>query len=124
MKARIILKPVFITLLMLWGVTTTQQVSADQAYLVKNVDKSDVLNIRKYPGSKSKIIATIPPTGSAIHVKNKKVRNGSSTWVQVEWQGVNGWVNKYFLMLGSASSAKAASTGRGGSQHTHPKNKE
>jgi uncharacterized protein YgiM (DUF1202 family) len=106
--------------LMLCGFLTTEQVFANQAYSVKGVGKSDVLNVRKYPGYKSKIIATIPSNGTAIRLNKKEVYKGSSTWVQVQWQGKKGWVNDRYITPTSVASAEARASGS--NQHTHPRN--
>jgi len=94
---------------------------ASPSYSVTGVVQWDVLSMRKYPGIKSKIIAQIPPNGSAINTTGKSVKKGQSTWVQVKWKTQTGWVNKRYLTLSANSNDSGASANK--NAHTHPKNK-
>ncbi|MEE9351948.1 MAG: SH3 domain-containing protein [Thiotrichaceae bacterium] len=118
MKPKNYFKSVLIAFFLVWGFLSTQSVLANSSYSVKGVGQSDVLNMRKYPGAKSKIIAKIPSSGQAIKVTGKEVYKGKSTWAQVHWKGNRGWVNKRFITR--SGSANTSNLGKG--KHIHPKN--
>ncbi len=100
-------------------------------YSVIGVNSGDVLNIRKYPGSKSKVIASIPSNGSSIKVLEKHITKGESTWTQIQWKDHKGWVNMYYLLPSSLSRQNSPTTRTKAvtgattntNAHTHPSNK-
>ncbi len=105
------------SLLIGFSLLFSQTLFAATGYSVTGVKAWDVLSMRKYPGTKSKIIAQIPPNGSAISKTGKRVKKGRSTWVQVKWKTQTGWVNsRYLKRSGNSNSGASANT------HKHPKN--
>lgn len=66
-------------------------------HAVVGVKKDDVLNVREGPGVEKPLVATIPPYGTNIEVIGKGVEVAGYTWVRVDYQGQQGWVNAYYL---------------------------
>ena len=65
---------------------------------VQKVASGQSLNMRKQAGRNAEMIATIPHDAVGIvklHVA--PVKDGSSVWEKVRWNGQNGWVNSYYL---------------------------
>ncbi len=121
MKLNYLLKAFNVTFIMLLSTVftlVTQQAIAKESYSITGVSTQSSLNLRKFPGTKSRIIAKIPASGSVIRLNNKEVYNGSSTWIQVRSQGKTGWVNQRFLKLTGQSVSGSSASG----QHTHPRN--
>ena len=54
---------------------------------------NDVLNVREYPTSDSRIVGVIPPDGRGITSTGD--RNGN--WVFVRYKKVEGWVSRRFV---------------------------
>lgn len=97
---------------------------AARTFTVSGVPQNDVLNLRTGPGTASDVVAHIPPGGSAIMLTGQENRSGRTTWVEVNWQGMHGWVNKRYLSASSASlSVPTISRNTSGDSHRHPKNK-
>ena len=121
------LKKVVCASVLVLSFTSISQIAiAAQAFTVSGVSQTDVLNLRTAPGSASNVVAHIPPGGSAIVLTGKKNNLGRSTWVEVTWQGMTGWVNKRYLSLsgGSANSTKVAVSRNVAvsNHHVHPRN--
>ncbi|MCK5725188.1 MAG: hypothetical protein KAH22_00030 [Thiotrichaceae bacterium] len=103
-------------------------------FTVTGVSPSDVLNLRITAGSGTEVVAHIPPGGSAILLTGQEEKIGSTTWVEINWQGITGWVNKRFLAAEAKKRAPVqraapvtvratkANTGDA-NRHLHPKNK-
>jgi len=117
-----LLKPFNITLFLIlttvFTLSTTQQAIAKESYSVTGVGANNLLNLRKFPGTKSKIIGRIPVSGVVIRLNNKEVYKGKSTWIQVRSQGKTGWINNRYLTL----TGQSVSSSSGSGQHTHPRN--
>ncbi|WP_082523950.1 SH3 domain-containing protein [Methylobacterium sp. Leaf399] len=54
---------------------------------------NDVLNVREFPSTDSKIVGLIPPDGRGIASTGE--RNGN--WVFVRYRKVEGWVSRRFV---------------------------
>lgn len=104
--------------LLVFFALVTQQATAKESYAVSGVSANNPLNLRKFPSTKSQIIAKIPPSGIVIRLNSKEVYRGKSTWIQVRSQGKTGWVNNRYLTL----SGQSVSNPLGNGQHTHPRN--
>lgn len=80
-----------------------QQKSTGKLYPIKvhsvqRVDSGQSLNMRQQAGRNAEVIATIPYDAVGIvKLPSKGVKNGTSTWEKVRWNGQNGWVNSYYL---------------------------
>ena len=67
--------------------------SAQQTLKVIDTAPNDVLNVREYPTTASRIVGVIPPDGRGIVPVEE--RNG--TWVFVRYRQVEGWVSARFV---------------------------
>lgn len=74
-----------------------QATAASERYIVSGVESWDTLNIRSEPNARSTIIGEIPSNGSGINSDGEQVQTGRSTWIKINWNGVNGWINKRYL---------------------------
>ena len=79
------------------SVAAISQATAAERYIVSGVENWDTLNIRSEPNSSSTIIGEIPSNGSGVNSTGQTVQTGRSTWIKVNWNGVNGWVSKRYL---------------------------
>ncbi len=69
-----------------------------KVHSVQKVRRGQSLNMRKRAGRNAEVIATIPYDGVGIvKLPTGSVKNGSSVWEKVRWNGQNGWVNSYYL---------------------------
>lgn len=72
----------------------------------------DLLNLRSAPNGNARIVATIPANSTGVVGLGKQSQSGQSTWVQVKWAGLQGWVNRKYLVVdtnkGNAPSTKPA----------------
>jgi len=66
---------------------------AQQTLRVIDTAPNDVLNVREFPTSESRIVGVIPPDGRGIMPTGE--RNGS--WVFVRYRKVEGWVSRRFV---------------------------
>ncbi len=66
-------------------------------YRVVHVVSNDVLNIREGAGVKYKIVGRIPYDGQGVQITGKGVTADNATWVPIIYEGISGWVNKYYL---------------------------
>ena len=62
-------------------------------YCVSNVDDDDVLNLRAYPSSGSKVIAKLDPNQCDIAFLPYAVGN----WQKIRVDGDEGWVNRNYV---------------------------
>lgn len=85
--------------LVLIGWQTYSQATQECSYMSKvvNVENWDVLNIRKYPNPRSKKMAKIPSRQACIYTYCDTAYYKRSQWVKVNYHGVKGWVNSYYL---------------------------
>ena len=65
---------------------------------VVGVASWDVLNIRKWPASHSRIVGAASP-GARVWIERCIIKRGTSDWCKIAWQGEYGWVNSKFLIL-------------------------
>ncbi len=86
---------IIIPILLVLGLGSTANATADgpDFYRVQNVEYWDVLNIRRWPSHKSKIIGIIPPEGRGIENLVRYVRG----WCLISYSGTDGWVNCRYL---------------------------
>jgi uncharacterized protein YraI len=64
-----------------------------QAFRVTRVAADDVLNIRSGPDANLAIVGSIPPNGRGVRI----VGACAGQWCQVDYNGVTGWANGYYL---------------------------
>jgi hypothetical protein len=82
-------------------------------FAVHGVDRSDVLYVRSAPGVKSPVIGEIAPDTSGIIGLAGQQQIGSSTWREIKYGNVRGWVNARFLVDGpDGPDADSTSTAR------------
>jgi SH3 domain-containing protein len=77
--------------------TSAQAVSSPDLYRVVHVASSDVLNIRKGPGVKYAVVGKIPYNGQGIQITGDGRSADNATWVPIIYDGISGWVNRYYL---------------------------
>lgn len=65
--------------------------------MVVGVSFDDVLNLRRLPGTSFEVIARIPPTSGDLLALGHTRDTGTSLWIEVEFDGVIGWVNLRFI---------------------------
>ncbi len=78
------------------GSDTYNSVS-NQTYRVVGVAYNDVLFVRPKPNQLKEYVGKIPPNATGVQVYGNGVRVGKNTWVNVTYNGFNGWVNSKFL---------------------------
>lgn len=83
------------------------QATAAERYTVSGVESWDTLNIRSEPSARSTIIGEIPSNGKNVNSTGVERQNGRTTWVQVRWNGVSGWVSKRYLAVDYSTPAAA-----------------
>ncbi|HIO91700.1 MAG TPA: hypothetical protein EYG68_02515 [Leucothrix mucor] len=77
-----------------------------KVYSVRKVDSGSSLNVRKGAGRNMDVVETMPHNAVGIvKLPIKAVKNGTSTWEKVRWNGQNGWVNSYYLKYDPELSA-------------------
>jgi len=60
---------------------------------VRGVASWDRLNMRSGPGSRRRIVGSIPPYGANIDC----IGPCRGNWCRISWAGVRGWVNMRYL---------------------------
>ena len=76
----------------------------EEVYRVAFVAANDLLIVRTGPGVGNEISGTFSPDAGDIFITGPGEQVSGSTWVPVEGQGVQGWVNSRYL-TGQVSSA-------------------
>lgn len=61
-------------------------------YRVQGVSYNDVLNIRAWPSSKSRIVGYIPPSGEGVELIRRK-----GGWGLIQYDGEQGWAYMRYL---------------------------
>ncbi|TVR60231.1 MAG: hypothetical protein EA420_14630 [Candidatus Competibacteraceae bacterium] len=77
----------------------------EDRYQVIGVERDDTLNIRARPDPAAPIVGGIPADGTGIRWLGPAKQHGRSTWREIEYQGLRGWVNTRFLTVARAASA-------------------
>jgi Bacterial SH3 domain/Peptidase M15 len=72
-----------------------KQATAEPAYMVANVARDDVLNVRSGPSTEFDVIGELEPGARGVLITGV-CRSG---WCPVQRQTTNGWVNRIYLML-------------------------
>ncbi len=88
---------VVLVLVMLGGGMSAAQSIGPGRYSVTGVDVSDTLNIRAEPSSGSAVVGQIPSGATGISALGGRVVVGPSTWLEVQYRDVRGWVNGKYL---------------------------
>ena len=78
--------------------------AAGETYAVTGVERADVLNIRARPEANAAVVGAIPANGVGIRLLGSTDPKARSTWREVEYQGMRGWVNARFLTVQTVSS--------------------
>jgi hypothetical protein len=75
---------------------------------VIGVAHDDVLNLRVAPGADQEILAGIPPLYSDLIALGSTRQLAASMWIEVDYSGLEGWVNLRFIAyLGATSDVTA-----------------
>lgn len=70
-------------------------------YRVAYVLEGDQLNVRTGPGVDYGVVGAIPPNLAGVQSTSPT----DVDWIQISWQNLNGWVNRYFLTEDVGSDA-------------------
>ena len=81
------------TIVMLVALVLPSFAVAQQTLKVIDTAPNDVLNVREFPTTASRIVGVIPPDGRGLVPVGE--RNG--TWVFVRYRKVEGWVSSRFV---------------------------
>ena len=65
---------------------------------VSGLKLNDSLNVRTGPSAKHPVVATLLNGKRGIQIVGEPVQNGETLWVPVRFEGVDGWVNRQFLV--------------------------
>ncbi len=68
-----------------------------RVFSVTRVAAWDRLNVRDEPGANHEVIGTIPSDGEGVVILGETEKIGNSTWANVAWGPIKGWVNKRYL---------------------------
>jgi uncharacterized protein YgiM (DUF1202 family) len=83
----------FRTLALVLAIASPGTAWAQSTLRVIDTAPNDVLNVREYPTSDSRIVGVIPPDGRGIVPLGD--RNGN--WIFVRYRKVEGWVSRRFV---------------------------
>ncbi|MEZ5479350.1 MAG: SH3 domain-containing protein [Thiolinea sp.] len=89
----------FIFVLSLWLMAWCLPVGVQAAdsYQVVKVESWDVLNMRSGAGTSNAVVAKLPSDATGVTLTGGRQQVGSTTWVEVSWQGKRGWVSQAYL---------------------------
>ena len=76
---------------------TLQLIDNGLVYLVVGLSSEDTLPIHQEPTSSAGITGEIPATGKSIRTTGIEIIEEATTWLQIEYQGVAGWVDLAYL---------------------------
>jgi len=71
--------------------------AAGDILAVVGVAHDDVLNLRSSPGANQDIVAGIPPLFSDLTAQGATRQLAASMWIEVDFSGLEGWVNLRFI---------------------------
>lgn len=89
------------------GTLLSVQMAQASMFQIADVASWDTLNMRAQPGASASVVGKIPANGQNIRHLGKQVKVGNTTWVNIIWQGRNGWVSSRYIRPMPASSAAA-----------------
>lgn len=82
---------------------------AGETLAVVGVAHDDVLNLRAAPGADQEILEGIPPLHDALTALGHTRQLPNSMWIEVDFEGTDGWVNLRFIAyLGDTNDVTAA----------------
>lgn len=93
---RIVLGFVILAVVLVEGELFAHGRGADR-YRVTGVDATDTLNIRAEPTSSSTVVGKVPSGASGIRALGGRVVAGPSTWIEIQYRDMHGWVNGRYL---------------------------
>ena len=71
----------------------TPPIETEPAYMVANVARDDVLNVRSGPSTEFEVVAELRPGSRGISITGAC----RSEWCPVQHESTTGWVNRMFL---------------------------
>lgn len=77
--------------------------AAEPTYVVANVERDDVLNVRSGPSTEFDVIGGLPPGSRGVSITGAC----QSGWCPVQQGAASGWVNRTFLALDAPVLARA-----------------
>lgn len=66
-------------------------------YRVAFVADNDTLNVRSGAGANYKVVGTLAHNATRVEITGAEEKVGNSIWVPIQHDGMNGWVNRYYL---------------------------
>ena len=93
--------------LMVAGTLLSIQMAHASMFQIDGVASWDSLNMRAKPGTSASVVGKIPANGQNIRHLGNQVTVGNTTWVNVIWQGRNGWVSSRYIRPMPAAQAPA-----------------
>jgi len=76
---------------------TFQLIDSGLLYIVVGIDLDQALPVYLEPSPASGIAGEIPPTGNSIQTTGLETTTEDISWLQIEYQGLGGWVDQSFL---------------------------
>lgn len=76
------------------AIGTAHAQACDATFRVVGIAQNDVLNIREYPTTSSRILEMIPPDGHGIEYLCRR----SGSWLFVQYGRAQGWASGNFLL--------------------------
>jgi hypothetical protein len=83
--------------------TAEPQGAAEPTYVVANVERDDVLNVRRGPSTEFDVIGGLPPGSRGVSITGAC----QSGWCPVQQGAASGWVNRSYLALDAPVLARA-----------------
>lgn len=71
--------------------------ATERKYAIVGVASNDVLNVREKPDAGSKKVYSYAPSSKGIRLTGEHVEKGGTPWVEVQFDGGKGWVNRLYL---------------------------
>lgn len=82
---------------------------AGDMLMVIGVAHDDVLNLRRLPGTRHEVIGRIPPDHRELRALGHTRDIGPSFWIEVDFDGVVGWVHMGFIAYEGGADDQTAS---------------
>jgi hypothetical protein len=76
---------------------TLQLIDGGLVYIAVGISPEGILPMYQDPSLSAQIIGQIPPSGKSIRTTGLESIADGRTWLQVEYQGIGGWVDSAYL---------------------------
>ena len=98
LPGRLVRTFLFLVLLVMEGGMSAAQDLGPGRYRVTGVDASDTLNVRAEATTDSAVVGRLPSDATGISALGGQVEVGASTWLEIAYRDLRGWVNARYLM--------------------------